>query len=112
MISQIPARVTGHVAAFNAAVQSGDWGPFAERFTPGAVMRFSGVPVGPFTGRDAIARAYAEQPPTDTMTVLAVESAGLEDTVRFGWTRGGTGVMRLTWQGGLIASLEVTFGSG
>ena len=46
------------------------------------------------------------------MTVLAVDSAGLEDTVRFGWTRGGTGVMRLTWQGGLVASLEVTFGNG
>jgi steroid Delta-isomerase len=112
MTSHIPARVAGHVAAFNAAVESGDWAGFAERFAPGAVMRFSGVPAGPFTGRDAIARAYAGQPPADTMTVRAVESAGPEDTVRFGWTRGGTGVMRLTWQGGLITSLDVTFGSG
>jgi steroid Delta-isomerase len=109
MTSQIPARVTEHVAAFNAAVQSGEWGPFAERFTPDAVMQFTGVPAGPFTGRDAIARAYAEQPPTDTMAVRAVDSAGPQDTAQFAWTRVGTGVMRLTWQDGLIASLNVAF---
>jgi len=39
-------------------------------------MRLTGVPAGPFIGRDAISRAYAEQPPADTITVAAVDSAG------------------------------------
>jgi hypothetical protein len=60
MTSQIPARVAEHVGAFNAAVQPGDWGLFAERFAPGAVMRFTDVPAGA-TRQDAIARAHAER---------------------------------------------------
>jgi steroid Delta-isomerase len=76
LASPIPDRVAEHVAAFNAAARTGDWGSFAERFTPAAVMRFTGVPAGPFTGREAIARAYAEQPPTDTRAVREVASAG------------------------------------
>jgi steroid Delta-isomerase len=103
-------RVAQHVAAFNAAVRSGDWSSFAGRFTPDAAMRFIGVPAGPFAGRAAIAEAYARQPPTDTMSVQQADSAGAVDTVRFGWHEGGGGVMRLSWQDELIASLDVTFG--
>jgi hypothetical protein len=106
----IPARVVQHAAAFNAAVRSGDWSSFADRFTPDATMRFTGVPVPPVAGRAAIARAYAEQPPTGTLTVGEVDSAGPLDTVRFTWDGGGTGVMRLTWQDRLIAALDVSFG--
>ena len=51
-------RVRRHVAAFNTAVESGDWSDFATRFTEGARMTFVGVPAGPFAGRDAIAEAY------------------------------------------------------
>ena len=105
----IPARVAQHVAAFNAAVLSGDWGSFAGRFTPDATMRFTGVPGPPVTGRAGIARAYGEQPPTDTLTVREVDSAGPADTVRFTWDRGGSGVMRLTWQDRLISGLDVSF---
>ena len=106
----IPARVVRHVAAFNAAVLSGDWRSFAGRFTPDATMRFTGVPVPPVSGRAEIARAYAEQPPTDTLTVGEVNSAGPVDTVRFTWDGGGSGVMRLTWQDRLISGLDVSFG--
>jgi hypothetical protein len=72
-------------------------------------MRFIGVPAGPFLGRAAIAQAYAEQPPTDTVTIRQVDSIGAVDTVFFAWSAGGGGVMRLTWEGRLVASLEVTF---
>lgn len=106
-----PPRVTGHVAAFNAAVRSADWDAFAGRFTAGARMDFPGLPVGPFTGRAQIAATYAEQPPTDTMAVSDVSSAGPVDTVHFRWSAGGTGVMTITWHEGLVSSLEVTFGS-
>lgn len=37
---------------------------------------------GPFVGRAEIARAYAEQPPTDTMTVGGIDSFGSLDTIR------------------------------
>jgi ketosteroid isomerase-like protein len=62
-LPQTPDRITQHVAAFNAAVRSGGWAAFADRFTPGATMAFTAVPAGPFAGRAAIARAYADQPP-------------------------------------------------
>ncbi len=104
-----PTRVSEHTAAFNAAVRSGEWHAFADRFAPDATMHFTDVPAGPFVGRPAIARAYAEQPPTDTMTVDDVESDGAVDTVRFTWTSGGTGIMRLAWQGRLVSRLDVSF---
>ena len=108
-LPETPARVTQHVAAFNAAVRSGEWDAFADRFALDATMAFTGVPAGPFTGRAEIARAYARQPPADTMAVLAVSSAGPVDAVSFAWAAGGTGSMQLTWASGLVARLEVSF---
>jgi hypothetical protein len=106
---EMPARIAQHATAFNAAVRSGNWRSFADRFTPNASMRFIGVPAGPFVGRAAIAQAYAEQPPTDTLTIRHVDSTGEVDTAFFAWSAGGGGVMRLTWEGRLVASLDVTF---
>jgi len=103
-------RVRRHVAAFNAAVHSGEWSRFAVRFTQDARMTFVGVPAGPFAGRDAIARAYERQPPSDTMSVVDVRRDGECEVVAFRWDGGGTGIMRLTWAGDLIDELEVTFG--
>lgn len=105
----VSARVARHAAAFNDAVRSGDWSSFVRGFTEDAEMRFVGVPAGPFAGRDAMAEAYSRQPPTDTLTVTAVESDGPQDTVRFRWSGGDAGVMRLTWRDDLVADLEVTF---
>jgi hypothetical protein len=105
----VPARIAQHAAAFNAAVQSGNWRSFADRFTVDATMRFVGVPAGPFVGRAAIAHAYAEQPPTDTLTISNVDSTATVDTAFFAWSAGGGGVMRLTWQGRLVAGLDVIF---
>jgi hypothetical protein len=38
-------------------------------------MEFSGVPVGPFVGKQAIAAAYREQPPDDELRVLEEREA-------------------------------------
>jgi len=107
-------RVDAHVAAFNDTVASGEWDAFSERFAHDATLAFEGVPVGPFTGRPAIAAAYAAQPPTDTMAVTAVESGEdrdrQQDTVRFVWSAGGTGTMRVTWAGDLVDAMVVSFG--
>lgn len=105
----ISQRAADHVAAFNHCVRSGDWGVFAGRFTPDATMRFAGIPVGPFTGRDAIAAGYASQPPSDTLTVSRAVSSSDVDELWFTWDNGGTGTMTLRWSGDLIAELTVRF---
>lgn len=105
----ISQRAAGHVAAFNQSVRSGDWATFANRFAPDATMRFTGIPAGPFTGREAIAAGYASQPPSDTLTVTRGVSSGDVDELWFTWDNGGTGTMTLHWSGDLIAELTVTF---
>ena len=106
----ISERAARHVAAFNNSVLSGDWANFAGRFTPDAMMRFVGIPVGPFTGREQIAAGYAAQPPSDTLTVSRSVSTGDVDELWFTWdTSGTTGTMVLRWSADLIAELTVTF---
>jgi len=105
----ISERVARHVTAFNDSVRSGDWDAFADRFAPDATMRFTGIPVGPFTGREAIAAGYANQSPSDTLTVTRGVSSGDVDELWFAWDNGGTGTMILRWRGDLIAELTVTF---
>lgn len=105
----ISKRAAEHVAAFNQSVRSGDWATFADRFTPDATMRFVGVPVGPFTGREAIAAGYAAQPPSDTLAVNRAVFSGDVDELWFTWHNGGTGTMTLHWNAGLIAELTITF---
>lgn len=105
----ISERAARHVAAFNDSVRSGDWAAFADRFTPDATMRFTGIPVGPFTGREAIAVGYATQPPSDTLTVTRGVSSGDVDELWFAWDNGSTGTMILRWSDDLIAELTVTF---
>jgi steroid delta-isomerase len=101
-----------HVAAFNTAVTSGDWATFSERFADDAVLAFVGPPVGPFAGRDAIAAAYAAQPPDDTISVAgAVTVEGDETVVPYRWdATGATGTMRFrAAPHGLVGALTVTF---
>jgi steroid delta-isomerase len=104
-----PERVREHARAFNAAVRSGDWDPFVATFTDDAVMRFVGVPAGPFVGRPAIAEAYATQPPTDTLAVDEVATEADVDVVRFRWDSGGTGTLTIRWRDGRVADLTVAF---
>jgi hypothetical protein len=100
------SRTADHVTAFNRAVTTGDWDTFADRFAPGATMRFVGVPVGPFEGRAAIASAYRESPPSETMTLLEDS----EELARFRWSGGGTGSMELRWApDGAVQVLVVSF---
>jgi hypothetical protein len=100
------SRTTDHVDAFNHAVTTGDWDTFAERFAEDATMTFIGVPAGPFHGRQSIATAYRENPPTETMTIQEADG----DTVRFRWASGGTGTMKLSWStDGAVRILVVAF---
>jgi ketosteroid isomerase-like protein len=109
-MSQLDEAVTRHVDLFNAAVRDSDYRALVDTFAPTAVMRFLGVPAGPFVGRDAIARAYEESPPDDTMSIVDVQEAGPHTAqVRFEWTRGGTGSMTMSWHDGKLIDLTVAF---
>ncbi|WP_229069977.1 nuclear transport factor 2 family protein [Actinoplanes sp. DH11] len=95
-----------YVAAFNAAVTTGDWQTFTDALHPDAVMTFTGPPVGPFHGREAIARAYAADPPDDTIEPVEF---GPDGVVRFRWSRGGAGTVVLGWAGGRVARVAIRF---
>jgi steroid Delta-isomerase len=101
-----------HVDRFNAGVRTGDFGPMLEQFTDDAELRFEGVPVGPFAGKDAIAAAYADQPPDDEIDVLEDEERDGDVVAVYAWRRDEgrpAGRMILTSREGRIARLVVTF---
>ena len=107
--------VRAHVERFNAGVRSGDFGPMVEAgFAETAELAFEGVPVGPFRGKEAIAQAYAEQPPDDEVLILRTNEAGDElVVVDYAWQaapkeRAGSMIFRL--RDGKIDRLLVTFG--
>ena len=105
-------RVARHVDAFAAAVASGDWEGFAQRFAEDAEMVFVGVPAGPFVGRAAIAAAYAADPPDEPMALTGPVVTDSDGAVApFRWVAsGGTGTMRLRFDvAGLVERLVVAF---
>jgi hypothetical protein len=91
--------VTRHQLLFNEGVQTGDFGPWLDTFTDDTVVTFTGLPIGPLHGRDALAKAYAEHPPSSPMRVLAARVVGDTATGHFVWVdvpdTGGTFVLTL-----------------
>jgi hypothetical protein len=98
-----------HVDRFNTAVVSGDWSALIATFHPAATMTFIGPGAGPFIGRDAIAAAYAADPPTDTIRICEVLCGGNTEIVTYEWSRGGTGSMEIQHSAGQIIRLLVRF---
>ena len=107
------AVLEAHVDRFNRAVRSGDFTEMVEGFTADAVMVFEGVPVGPFVGRDAVAEAYAQQPPSDEVRLLQpprVRGETVESAYAWAGDDGrAAGRMIVTARDGAIARLVVTF---
>jgi steroid Delta-isomerase len=101
-----------HVARFNEGVRTGDFEPMLEAFADDAELVFEGVPVGPFHGREAIALAYAEQPPDDEIRLLGEprdeDAATVSD---YAWVADGNraGRLILTARDGQVSRLVVTF---
>jgi hypothetical protein len=108
-----PAAVlVAHVRRFNDAVRSGDFTAMVDGFASDAEMSFVGAPAGPFAGRDAIAAAYAAQPPDDEIRLLGeprVDGETVESD--YAWAAEGTraGRLILTVRDGAIGRLVVTF---
>jgi steroid delta-isomerase len=116
--ADLPASVRllhDHVIRFNEGVRTGDWEPMLERFAPDAELVFEGVPVGPFHGREAIAAAYAGQPPDDQLVTLRVDEGGEDVAALYAWRQEPArvaGRMVLTPRDGAVARLVVTFERG
>jgi uncharacterized protein (TIGR02246 family) len=108
-VSEIDAYIADH----NAAVRSGDWSRFATWFTDDAEVRFEGVPVDPFRGRDEIRSAYETGPPDDEVEIRNVRDDGGRTVADYGWKGEGgvrAGELRLQWDGARICELVITFG--
>jgi RimJ/RimL family protein N-acetyltransferase len=104
-----------YVARHNQGVRTGDWEPLAECFAEDAVFEFVGVPVGPFSGRDAIVAAYRDRPPDDEVRILSAEERPDGVGARYSWAvepERQAGRMLLTLRGTTIERLVVTFESG
>jgi steroid delta-isomerase len=95
-----------HVASFNEGVRTGDWSSMLARLADDAELEFTGIPVGPFRGRDAIGDAYAAQPPDDEIVLLDQSGA-------YAWARAPAepaGELHLTLRDGSIAKILVVYG--
>ena len=85
-----------------------------EQFADDAELAFEGVPLGPFRGKEAIAGAYAEQPPADEIVILRTRESSDDLVVAdYAWraepkSRAGSMILRL--RGAEIDRLVVTFG--
>ena len=110
-MTELDAALARHAELFNAGVRDEDFTALVDTFAPTAVMRFVGVPAGPFVGRESIARAYAESPPDDTMSIVEAHEAGpCTMQASFSWSRGGGGSMTVSWHDGQVIDLTVAFG--
>ena len=101
-----------YIEAHNAAVRSGEWEAFSRWFTDDAEVRFEGVPVGPFRGRDEIRAAYESRPPDDEVEVRNVRSEGDRTVADYGWLADEgvrAGELLVTWEDELIRELVITF---
>ena len=112
-VSTDRALLDDHVASFNHGIRSSDWGPMLARFTPDATLEFRGVPVGPFKGREAIAAAYADNPPDDEIEILEASRSEDEIDAVYAWradkgTPAGHMILGLTGDG-QVDRLVVTF---
>jgi steroid Delta-isomerase len=97
--------LVAHVERFNHGVRTGDFGPMVAAFSPDAELVFEGLPVGPFAGREAIAEAYAEQPPDDEIVLI-------DDDGTYAWASRPdvpAGQMFLTERDGEIARLVIRY---
>jgi steroid Delta-isomerase len=104
------AVLAEYVERFNAGVRSGDWQPMLELLAPDAELEFSGIPVGPFAGRDAIGEAYRSQPPDDEIVLL--DRLG-EGGAVYAWAKDPTqpaGEMHVEERDGLITRIRVLYG--
>jgi steroid Delta-isomerase len=101
-----------HLRRFNAGVAGGDFSPLVESLSEDATMAFTGVDVGPFSGKAAIAEAYRQSPPDDAIEAIDIRQTDPASAlVEYVWRSDAArspGRLRLSWgPDGLVRSMEI-----
>lgn len=107
----LPVLLHRYAAAHDTGVRTGDFGPLAALFAPGATVEFEGLPVAPLHGPAAIRAGYEARPPSDRLDLLAARLVGADRAEGvYGWRRDpGTpaGTLELHADGERIARLII-----
>jgi hypothetical protein len=117
-MSKLSDLLHRHVERYNHGIDTGDWAPMVDGFEDDAEMHFHGPRHEQYSGRDAIADAYAKQPPDDHIDIMSTEERDGGIIARYRWRNGGTepaGEMQLTPgkdDPDKVAKLVVTFQQG
>jgi hypothetical protein len=102
------------VAAHNAGVRTGDFSLLVALLDENAIMEFEGVPDwGPFTGREAIARRLAADPPDDEIRVTRWKVERGQIVAEFRWRdipEASGGCFIVEPRGEHVARLTIAFG--
>ena len=103
-----------HVRAVNATSRGEGADDLGAGITEDCVMRFEGIPVGPFEGREAVIAAYAQSPPGSEILVLdaALGPDGIAAT--YAWSHNPAkpaGRLTLTVRDGLVSAFTVDYWS-
>jgi len=96
-----------YVQLHNEGVRTGSFAGLMELFSLQAVLSFEGIPLGPFEGRDAIARAFAKHPPDD---LLVLVDPGQDGRARYAWRAAPEkvcGSLEMEVEGGRIVRLVI-----
>ena len=118
--NELEALLHDYVARFNEGVESGDFSGMLEMLASDAELGFSGIPIGPFVGRDAIRRAYAAGPPDDGIRLVSVQATSSaedddeDDEVvgEYAWLKTPkvtAGLLSLRVTDGMVTSVEVAY---
>ena len=95
-----------YVDSFNEGVRTGEWAGLLALLHDDTELEFTGIPVGPFHGKQAIAEAYAAQPPDDEIVLLP------EDGDAYAWAREPAtraGELHLEERDGKVARIRVQY---
>ena len=90
-------------------MRTGDWSPMLALMTDDVALEFVGIPIGPFSGRDAVGEAYRAYPPTACLHVLEDRGDG---TAVYAWLNEPdrpAGEMHIEERDGLISRLRILY---
>jgi ketosteroid isomerase-like protein len=105
------SAIENYVKVFNDAVRAGDWASLAKAHTEDGVVEIVGFPAPPMRGRDEIEAGYRANPPQGEITVVETRSSADVHELNFKFTDGsGSGQVRLTMRGDLVAYNIITLG--
>ena len=101
--------VREYVERHNAGVRSGDYDALGQLFAPGAELRFEGIQLGPFRGREAIVEIFRTRGPSDELDLADLRTTPGIATAEFRWKRSGgrAGRAHLEHDGARITHLRI-----